>query len=528
MEPSAQSPSEPPARDSSEPAAQGPTEPPAQHPPGPPTEPLSTPPSSAPAPPRRHWTINAIFVLAVIVGVFAVLAVWVNRQVLNTDNWTNTSSRLLADPKIQAAVGSLLVNELFSQVDVAKELKSVLPSEVDGLAAPAADGLRTLAIQIAPQVLATAPVQKAWRTANRTAQIELLEILKGGNKTISTNNGEVTLQLHTLLVQLAAQLGLQQQFESVQSKLQGSTGETARSTAEEKLGVKLPPTSGGIVLLRSSQLKTAQDIVKAIKGLAIVLPAIALLLFLLAVYLADGWRRVAIRTSGWCLVAIGLLAVLARRVLSSYVVNSLVKDPANKPAVQHAFAIGTSLLYNAAIALVTYGLVIVVAAWLAGRTRPAVKLRRALAPSLREHVQYVYAVAALLLLLVVLWGPFPSTREVLPIVGFAILIGLGVKALGRMTAREFPDARLGDLRSSIRDWYAARRGSTLAALSTWRSSASPDLAASATSSGSAVSTTSARDTRIDDLERLANLHDRGALTDEEFRAQKTALLGPGT
>ncbi len=56
------------------------------------------------------------------------------------------------------------------------------------------------------------------------------------------------------------------------------------------------------MLLRSSQLKTAQDIVKAIKGLAFVLPLIALLLFVLAVWLADGWRRVALRTTGWCLV----------------------------------------------------------------------------------------------------------------------------------------------------------------------------------------------------------------------------------
>ena len=381
-------------------------------PPEPPTEPLATTPepllsTPAPAPHARHWGINAIFALAVLVGVFAVLAVWVNRQVLNTNNWTNTSSRLLADPKIQTAVGDLLVNELFSQVDVAKELKSVLPSEVDGLAAPAADGLRTLATQIAPQVLATSEVQSAWRTANRTAQLQLLEILKGGNKTISTNNGEVTLQLHSLLVQLAAQLGLKQQFESAQSKLQGSTGETARGAVQEKLGVKLPPTSGGIVLLRSSQLKTAQDIVKAIKGLAIVLPLIALLLFILAIWLAEGRRRVALRTSGWCLVGIGLLAVLARRLLSSYVVNSLVKDPSNKPAVQHAFAIGTSLLYDLAVAMITYGLVVVLAAWLAGHTRAARTVRRALAPSLREHVQYVYAAAALVLLLIVILGTVP-------------------------------------------------------------------------------------------------------------------------
>jgi hypothetical protein len=491
-------------------------EPPAQSTSEPPTETLPTAP--APAPHARHWGINAIFALAVLVGVFAVLAVWVNRQVLNTDNWTNTSSRLLADPKIEAAVGNLLVNELFSQVDVAKELKSVLPSEVDGLASPAADGLRTLAIQIAPQVLATSEVQSAWRTANRTAQLQLLEILKGGNKTISTNNGEVTLQLHTLLVQLAAQLGLQQQFESVQSKLQGSTGETARSAVQEKLGVKLPPTSGGIVLLRSSQLKTAQDIVKAIKGLAIVLPLIVLLLFILAIWLADGWRRVALRTSGWCLVAIGLIAVLARRLLSSYVVNSLVKDPSNKPAVEHAFSIGTSLLYDLAVAMITYGLVVVFAAWVAGNTRPAVALRRALAPSLREHVQYVFATAALLLLLVVLWGPFPSTREVIPVIGFAILLGLGVETLRRKTAREFPDAQLGDFAHGIRAWYDARRHSTAAAVSSLRSSASAATAGSDGGGGN---------TQITDLERLASLHDRGVLTDEEFRAQKTALLRHG-
>src|SRR5271170_8428190 len=140
-------------------------EPPAQSPSEPPTEPLPTTPSQAQAPASaphaRHWGINAIFVLAVIVGVLAVLAVWVNRQVLNTDNWTNTSSRLLADPKIEAAVGNLLVNQLFSSVDVAAEIRSVLPSQVSGLAAPATAGLRTLAIQVAPQVLSTATVQNA-------------------------------------------------------------------------------------------------------------------------------------------------------------------------------------------------------------------------------------------------------------------------------------------------------------------------------------------------------------------------------
>lgn len=467
--------------------------------------------SHLPARPSRHWVINAMFACAVVVGIFAVLAVWVNRQVLDTNSWTNTSSQLLADPKIQAAVGSLLVNELFSSVDVADELKSVLPSQVAGLAAPATAGLRSLAIRVAPQVLSTAVVQNSWRLANRTAQLQLLRILNGGSRTVSTNNGEVSLQLHPLLVQLAAQLGLQQQLATVQSKLQGSSGAVARSTVQQKLGVTLPPSSGSIVILRSSQLQTAQNIVKAVRGLAIVLPLIALLLLIGAVWLADGWRRVAVRTTGWCFVAIGLLVVVGRRILGDALVDSLVEAPSNRPAAHQVFTIGTSLLLDTAIALIVYGAAIVIGAWIAGPSRPALALRRALAPSLREHVGYVFGVAGLALLLLIAWGPFPSTREPLPLIGIGILLVLGIRALQRMTARECPDVQMGDIAHSIRSWCSARRLDFFPPRST--------VPAGGGGGGGG-------DTRIADLERLADLHERGALTDEEFRAHKASLLGP--
>jgi hypothetical protein len=469
------------------------------------------PPGKAPAQRSRRLLIDAIFAFAVLVGVFAVLAVWVHRQVLDTNNWTNTSSQLLADPKIQAAVGSLLVNELFESVDVAGELKTVMPANLAGLAAPAAAGLRSLAIRVAPQVLSTAVVQRAWRQANRTAQLELVRILNGGHKTITTNNGVVSLQLHPLLTQLAAQVGLQQQLATVQTQLEGSRGTAARGAVQQKLGVKIPPPSGSIVILRSSQLKTAQNIVKAIKGLAFVLPTLALLLFALAVWLAEGRRRVAVRTTGWCLIGIGLIVVIARRVIDNSVVGSLVKVPSDKPAAHQAFNIGTTLLYDAAIALITYGVAVVIAAWIAGPTRPAHALRRALAPSLRLHVAYVYSVAGLALLLLVVWGPFPSTRQPIPVIGIAILLVLGLRALRKTTEREFPDAQMGDLAQSLRGWLSARREALLAGVAGVRQTAP----AGATG-----------DPRIADLERLADLHERGALTDEEFQAHKSSLLGP--
>ena len=77
------------------------------------------------------------------------------------------------------------------------------------------------------------------------------------------------------------------------------------------------------MILRSSRLKTAQNIVKSIKGSALVLAVIALGLFILAVWLADGWRRVAVRATGWCLIGIGVIVVLTRRIIGDVLIDSL-------------------------------------------------------------------------------------------------------------------------------------------------------------------------------------------------------------
>ncbi|HYB24249.1 MAG TPA: hypothetical protein VED41_10655, partial [Solirubrobacteraceae bacterium] len=100
--------------------------------------------------------------MALVLGVFAL---WVQRQALDTNNWTATSSQLLADPKIERAVGDYLVTELFTSVDVPGELRSVLPPQLAPLAGPAAGGLQLLAGQLVPKLLGSPAVQQAWLTA---------------------------------------------------------------------------------------------------------------------------------------------------------------------------------------------------------------------------------------------------------------------------------------------------------------------------------------------------------------------------
>jgi hypothetical protein len=421
---------------------------------GAPNRPSAGATAPAPAPHRHRILIGTLFVLATIIGIVAVLAVWANRQALNTDNWTNTSSQLLADKPIQTAVAAYTVNQLFSSGVVQARLKAVLPTQLQPLAGPINGGLQQLAGQAAPKLLASSQVQNAWRQANHAAHATFLKIINGGGSLASTNGGVVTLNLHAVVAQLAATLGVQEQVAAAQSKLQSNAG-TVQGAAS-KAGITLPPSNGQLVIMRSSQLKTVQDIASAIKGLALVLPLITFALFILAVWLSKGHRRPAVRMTGWCFVTIGLIALLARRVLGNYIVNHLVKNASNKTAVHDVWTIGTTMLHDIAVALVIYGLIFVAAAWLAGHTRPATALRRAMAPTLRDRPAAGYVTVYAALLLVIVWGPTPATRQLGYIVAFAVLLGLGVHTLRRQTASEFPDAQAGDTMHSIRASYADR------------------------------------------------------------------------
>jgi hypothetical protein len=413
---------------------------------------MSNPERSTEPPKRAHRVMVPILLalasLALFTGAFAV---WVNRQALNTDNWKTTSSELLADKQIQAALGPYLVDQLFTNADVTGAIQQRLPSNLQGLAGPVSAGLRQLADRAAPKLLARPRVQGAWVTANAAAHQQLLRIINGGGPVVSTSGGEVTLHLNALVSQLAADLGVSSQVAAAQDKLQGAAGAQAKAQLQQRLNITVPATSGRLVIMRSNQLKTAQDVAGAVKSLAIVLPALAILLFALAIWLARGRRRQALRTAGWCFVAVGVLLLLVRRIGGNEIVDSLVKVPSNEAAVHQVWTISTSLLFAIAVALIVYGVVFALAAWLGGPTRPARFLRKLAAPELRESPGVAYAAAGGLLLALVIWGPTPAFRQLAWILLFAALLALGVTVLRRQTAIEFPGVQRGDAIRELRE-----------------------------------------------------------------------------
>ena len=68
------------------------------------------PPSSgAPVTKRAHrFLVPVLLVLATIIGIPAAFAVWVNRQALNTANWSSTSGQMLENKQVQTDAQRLL------------------------------------------------------------------------------------------------------------------------------------------------------------------------------------------------------------------------------------------------------------------------------------------------------------------------------------------------------------------------------------------------------------------------------------
>lgn len=357
-----------------------------------------------------------MIVVASVIGFLALFALWANRQLLNTDNWADTSSELLEDDAIRGQIALFLTDQLYANVDVEQRVREVLPPRAAPLAGPAAGGLKQLAEKGAKALLGRPVPQRLWEEANRRAHRQLLAVLEGGTDTVSTSNGEVTLDLKSLLGQTQSRVGV---------------GGRAASA--------LPESAAQIKILKSGQLSAAQDAVQVLKTLAFVLVLLTLGLFALAVYLARGWRREALRACGFGFVAMGIGALVARELAGGEVVDALATTAAVKPAVESTWAISTSLLVQASVAAIAYGVVIVVAAWLAGATSFATRVRARLAPWLREP-RIAYGAVTLIVLLLVAWGPTPATRRPLAVVLLAVLLLLGMRALRRQTALEHPAA----------------------------------------------------------------------------------------
>jgi hypothetical protein len=361
--------------------------------------------------------VRGLIALGTVLTVLAIFSVWADRQALDTDEWVSTSGKLLRDQEVKSALSEYLVNELYTNVDVQARLEQRLPPRLDPVAGPLAGALRQAATTAAVRAFDSEALQSAWKSANRTMHEQLLNLIDGNGDLVDTNGGVVTLELAPLVDQIAQQAGISQD-----------------------VGAKLPPDVASLQVLKSDDIKLAQDIAKLLHGLSIVFSVLALAAFGLAIYLSAGRRQRTLLWSGIALIFSGVFVLALRHLSGGALVDSLVANPANKPAGDAVWSIGTSLLVGIATTVIAYGVLFSVASWLASDTGSAKWTRRQLAPTLRDNPWLVYGTLALALLIYFGFAPTHGLRAILVLALLGGFGAFGINELRKQTAGEFPSA----------------------------------------------------------------------------------------
>ena len=366
---------------------------------------------------RSHRAVVwSLIILGTIVMVLSTLNTWVERQLLDTDNWVNASTQLLDDDDVRQELSVRLVNALYENVEVGPAIDDRLPEQLQGLGGPLAGVLRDPLISTADRLLESEPVRVVWKEANRTAHEAVLAILEDDvGPNVSTSDGKVVIDLGGVVVQLGEQIGLPQ-------------------------GVldAIPDDAGQFQVVDSEELESAQNGVKVIKVLSVVFFLLVIVLYGVAIYLADNWRRAATRNVGFATALGGFLVAIALRLGISAIAGT-PDTPGGRAAADSILAIGTSLLRQSAWSEILIGLLIALGASLVGPARYAKWVRRYTAQAFRRYAVATWIGLAVLVLVALAWSPFSARDNWLTALIVVILVAVGIEALRRTSLAEQPE-----------------------------------------------------------------------------------------
>jgi hypothetical protein len=360
--------------------------------------------------------VRILVLLGALFAILSLVAGYVRFQALDTDTVEATAGDLIADEEIRDVIAATLVDQLFANVDVEALLREQLPAEQQGLALPIAGAVRLGADRAALQLLERPRAQELWvRTITETHR-NLIRVLEDDTGSLTTTGGDVVLDLQPLLIQFGDRVAIVGRI-------------------NERLLTR--PDAGRITIVESDELETAQDLTKLLKTLGMWLWLVPIALWALALWLAERRRRDILRMIGISSILAGLLVLVIRRVAGSIVVDELATTESVAQAAGDAWDILTSLLRDGGLTVVGLGVILLVAVWVAGPSTTATDARRWLAPHI-ARAEIAFGGAAVLLGLLVWWGPTAQTQRWQLVLAAAVVLGFGVEVLRRQTANEFP------------------------------------------------------------------------------------------
>lgn len=299
----------------------------------------------------RHLLLGILVVLFSILLPLSVTLGWVRTSIASTSGWVHTVGDIPSEPAVATALGTELTNEVFSALQVQQSVSSALPPRASFLAGPVTNAVRGYVQQGLTTAIQSPQFHTLWIQANTFAHAQLIAVLQGKSRAVSTTNGQVVLDLVPLL---NAGLG---QMEGVISGIAGrpvnlptiGPNDIPASACERigaALGTTLPANCAQIPLFPSDKLTQAQDLYRRLHNGVTALFIITPILAVVTVLVSDRRRRTTLQLLGGGIIGL----VIFRRALI-WLRDTLVSggNPANKAARQailshvlHGFFLATT------------------------------------------------------------------------------------------------------------------------------------------------------------------------------------------
>ena len=334
---------------------------------------------------RRKRVVWLLIVVSTLVLLISAVTIWVKREVLDTNNFTASTTESMRHPKVQSALATFLVDQIYQNVDVKADLEKQLPKNLKGLAGPAAAALNDYGTRAATRLLATSAVIDLVQTASRVAHSQFLRIVDDNPAPDRRSICSFGRSCSSSRAGWAWRIRRPRDCRPMRASSWCSTSQRndQHRSAEREARARslpLPPARrGGVVRKRDL-----------------------------------GGPRLAARGDpalGAGVLIVGLLLFVIRHVLQGVLLDALVGQRLARPAVSAAYLILTELLMAIAWTAVAVGTITVVLAFLAGPSPVAAHVPRVCGARSHAALWIAWSVDALAILLILIAAPIDDWNE---------------------------------------------------------------------------------------------------------------------
>ncbi|MFC8272643.1 hypothetical protein ACFUJR_08885 [Streptomyces sp. NPDC057271] len=314
--------------------------------------------------PFRSLGSVLLILLAALLSLLSVVAVWANSIVQDTDRYVATVGPLASDPDVQQAVTNRVTDAVLAQVDVDALVKQLtdaaaqqgvpprvatLLGDLDG---PIANGLKRLVSSTVERVVTSSAFETVWVNANRRAHAALDKALTGqSDSTVRLENNQVVIDVGPIVAQVKDQL----------------------VDAGFSPAAKIPVVHTDFVVFASEDVGKVKTYVRVLEILGGWLPVIALLIAAAGVYVAFNRRHALIGAALAVFVAMLVLGIgltVARDVYLDH-----LPPGTSQAAAGSVYDALVKFLRAGVRALAAIALFTAIGAFLAGPSRIAVLTR---------------------------------------------------------------------------------------------------------------------------------------------------------